>query len=1358
MATEGSTEPNTPRLEKPSPITAGPGASELTSLKSVEDAAILANTRDRYESGHIYTRSGRLLLAVNPYRALPLYTPEVLELYKHSLQPQIELPPHVFAVASSAHLGMMQDMQSQSVIISGESGAGKTETAKILLMYLAAVSSSGGGDLHERVLQTNPIMENFGNARTVWNNNSSRFGKFLTLQFSVSGRMQGAKMDTYLLEKSRITSQLPDEQNYHVMYLVAANLPEAKRREYGMDSWETFAYLNVRDKRRVEWDQFPSTWDQLQAAMNTIPTVTQHTDGVWKVIAAILHLGNAKFKGTGDDDAIFVDGGAIAHAAKLLGCVTDQLTKAICTLNIKAGLDWIAKPNTTRYSQSSKDALAKALYSRVFDRLVERINESLIFGGESRYFIGAVDIFGFECFPRNSLEQLCINFANEKLQRMFTETVFESVIAEYKREGIDVRDITFEDNTEVVKLVEDSPSGLLTLLSEECFFPNGSDEGWLLKIKQAHGNVKKPHPNFDGNVKESKTSFTVIHYPGKVTYDAIGFLEKNKDPLSQDVKVLMQYSDDEFVAGLFADKPGPGGKMIFKSAKFTGVIDSFRKSLNDLVSTLKQTKTHFIRCVKPNEKKQPNLFVDDVMKRQLYTSGVVQAVRATRQGFPDHLLFDELVGRFALIVDKDALVRCFGSEAQRQRLAELRMKADKGSISPSDEQELKRAVAGVQERAKPAVTSMLEKAKVPDVKYRLGKTKVFLGLSFERKTAKKKREEAEKKKADEEAAAAAAAAAAAPSAPVSAPSAARTASLENVTLEERRSSLESDVGLIAMSGDTFAGKLQNFQQDVADGTVADSDMMNVAVVSDIGWKTGQEPSSEDVWAQYDFKCAVSDVLEYAEYLGMDIKEDAHLLWIADEALQAPEPQGWEQRLDPKGGVYYYHPTTGMSLNQHPLDHHYQQFYMQMKAQYDAMYQSNKGKNQQMAAATALPISPPPEAAPEAAPESSPDTTPKKKKSMFGLLGLGGSKKPPGPTEEMFQLTVDLLRQQDGLGIGLTLDNIIVEVEPGGSVAAQGDLRYGDQIVQVDGIPLQGRMLKDVIVPRKMHQLVVRYTRVSTQPTSPRRVRSKRIELDPGSAPRRIEELDVVITREASSNRLGFGIDQMNTVVEVDPNGPVASKLQVGDKIIAVDGELLNFRKFVEVVSPNPSIKLRIARLRAANVPASGTKSKKEQLFGQSKAKKKKAAQAAAQAAVDQAIAGQSSSQLARQKPRAAMPALREVKLVKESEETKIGAVFHRLDDAFDKSFFNVEGSSVQPIIKKVDPGSMAEMAGLVPGDIVLSVNGVSGLSNFQVVEMLRKGQGVFTLVVISGRQVQSSLVAQNTQPQQQQPVPAAAAR
>lgn len=911
-------------------------------------------------------------------------------------------------------------------------------------------------------------------------------------------------------------------------------------------------------------------------------------------------------------------------------------------------------------------------------------------------------------------------------------------------------------------------------------------------------------------MKESKTAFTVMHYPGKVTYDSVGFLEKNKDPLSQDVKVLMQYSDDEFVASLFAEQ-AVSGRAQFKSAKFVGVIDAFRKSLNELVSMLKGTKTHFIRCVKPNEKKQANTFIDDVMQRQLYTSGVVQAVKATRSGFPDHLTFDELLGRFSQILGcvgtgrgggKDAVsamlraANVTGSQyrlgktkvflgvgvldaLEQARMAFLAMKAvamqqvarmymarsklrnlrKEAERKKREEEERERSRREAEARKLEEERQRREaedkaraeeeaKAKEAEEKERQERFRRARQLSFERKTAKKKREEAERKRADEEAAAAAMEAEAL-NATQGVVAAARS-SIESMKKEDRKPATEQDVGLNAGAQDQFASKLQTFQQDMADGTAPDQDMMNVAVVSDIGWKTGQELTSEDVWAQYDFKCAVSDVLEYAEYLGMDIKEDAHLLWIADEALQAPEPQGWEQRLDPKGGVYYYHPTTGMSLNQHPLDHHYQQFYMQMKAQYDAMYQSNKGATTVQTAATpgldasleapSTPHGPPLVASPSSV------STDKKKKGMFGSI-FGGSKKPVGPTEEMYQLTVDLLRQQDGLGIGLTLDNIIVEVEPGGSVAAQGDLRYGDQIVQVDGIPLQGRMLKDVIVPRKMHQLVVRYSRVSTQHVSPRRIRSKRIEADAGAAPRRIEEIDVLITREPSTGRLGFGIDQMNTVVEVDPKGPVAFKLQVGDKIVAVDGELLNFRKFVEIVGPTPSIKLRIARLRAATSTATSAKSKREQMFGQSRKSKKKAAaacaSAAAVAAAEVAARGQASSGYGSDsiKPKAAMPALREVKLLKDTEETKIGAVFHRLDDAFDKSFFNVEGSSVQPIIKKVDPGSMAENAGLVPGDIVLSVNGVSGLSNFQVVEMLRKGQGVFTLVVISGRQVQSSLVS-----------------
>ena len=251
-------------------------------------------------------------------------------------------------------------------------------------------------------------------------------------------------MNTYLLEKSRITSQLADEQNYHVMYMVAGCLPDKVRRAYEMPAWEQFSYLNVRDKKKVEWEEFPTTFKELEDAMATIPTVKPYAETAWKILAAILHLGNAKFKGSGEDDAIFDSGPSLGIVSRLLGCETEQLNKAVCTLNIKAGLDWIAKPNTTTYAQSAKDALSKALYSRLFDKLVENINESLMFGGDTRFFIGAVDIFGFECFPRNSLEQLCINFANEKLQRMFTEAVFESVLAEYTKEGIDVGGMSFE--------------------------------------------------------------------------------------------------------------------------------------------------------------------------------------------------------------------------------------------------------------------------------------------------------------------------------------------------------------------------------------------------------------------------------------------------------------------------------------------------------------------------------------------------------------------------------------------------------------------------------------------------------------------------------------------------------------------------------------------------------------------------------------------------------------------------------------------------------------------------------------------------------------------------------------------------
>ena len=917
-------------------------------------------------------------------------------------------------------------------------------------------------------------------------------------------------------------------------------------------------------------------------------------------------------------------------------------------------------------------------------------------------------IFGFESFARNSLEQLCINFANEKLQRMFTEAVFESVLAEYKKEGIDVGLMTFEDNSPVVKLIEDSPSGLLTLLSEECFFPNGSDAGWLGKIKETH----KKHPKFSEDRKD-KDSFTVEHYPGKVTYDSKGFLVKNKDPLSQDVIVLMQFSDDEMVSNLFKEKADPSGQKRFKSAKFVGVIDSFRTSLTQLLTTLNKTKTHFIRCVKPNEHKKSNDYNNDVMLRQLYTSGVVQAVNSTRKGFPDHLTFEELLNRFTLVIPKGApgsgakgvkemleaakvdtakyrigKTKVFLGVGVLDRLEQVRLEflaskavqmqilarayiAKKKVRALIQERERKRKIEEEKKRKEEEEKRRIEeerlrkikeeeekkaeeerKAKEAEEKDRQERFRRARQLSFERKTAKKKREEAEKKKADAEAEEKKKEAAA--------PKPSSDAEPQSPRKSEQQTKDEEQVA----PSDEFAKKLENFQQDVAEGnSVSNPEMMNVAVVSDIGWKNAQGENAEtDVWAQYDFKCAVSDVLEYAEYLGMDIKEDAHLLWIADEALQAPEPQGWEQRLDPKGGVYYYHPTTGMSLNQHPLDHHYQQFYLQMKAQYDAMYQGNTAAAN---AGPALEQSEPEPVAPVPMASMPEDDGKKGKKAgMFGLFGGGKAAAKAGSqaTEELWQLSVDLQRQTDGLGIGLTLDNIIVEVEPGGSVHAQGELKYGDQIVSVDGNMLtvdgNARMLKDVIVPKRVHQLVVRYSRMSTQPPSPRRVRARKVELAAGSAPRRIEEVDVTITREASSGRLGFGIDAMNTVVEVDAHGPVAGKLKVGDKILAVDDSMLNYKKFVEVVGPGDTHKLRVARLRAATMDGSSgsSKTKREQMF--SMTKKSKNRRSASKSTRESASMPSDRNERPQESQKTAppgMPAFREVKLLKTSDDTKIGA-------------------------------------------------------------------------------------------------------
>ena len=488
----------------------------------------------------------------------------------------------------------------------------------------------------------------------------------------------------------------------------------------------------------------------------------------------------------------------------------------------------------------------------------------------------------------------------------------------YTREGIDVGGMTFEDNSEVVALIEATPNGLLPLLGEECFFPNASDASWLLKIKQAH----KKHPCFSED-RQNKDAFTISHYPGKVTYESKGFLMKNKDPLSQDLKVLMQFSDDEFVADIFKEEEQPGKR--FKSAKFVGVIDNFRKSLTALVATLGDTKTHFIRCVKPNEVKKPHTFVESVMMRQLYTSGVVQAVAATRKGFPDHLTFDELLNRFILVVPGGGknkgktgvadLLKAAGVDTKHYRIghtkvflgvgvldkleqARMNFIAEKAVMmqglarmhiakqklralkkAKAEEERKKREAEEEKRKAEEAKKRAEEEArkkkeeeerikaeeeaakkKEAEEKDRQERFRRARQLSFERKTAKKKREEKEKKQKAEEEAAAAKEAAAMSGSVAAAKAALDGKSSENLLVKRSSSVVDEE----QKPSEEYVKKLEAFKQDVAEGNVqGNSEMMNVAVVSDIGWKnaTGADPTPEDVWAQYDFKCAVSDVLE-----------------------------------------------------------------------------------------------------------------------------------------------------------------------------------------------------------------------------------------------------------------------------------------------------------------------------------------------------------------------------------------------------------------------------------------------------------------------------------------------------------------
>ncbi|WCJ29303.1 myosin putative [Euphorbia peplus] len=621
------------------------GVDDMTKLTYLHEPGVLYNLHRRYALNDIYTYTGSILIAVNPFTKLPhLYNLHMMEQYNGA--PFGELSPHVFAVADASYRAMMSDCKSQSILVSGESGAGKTETTKLIMQYLTYVGGRAADDdrsVEQQVLESNPLLEAFGNARTVRNDNSSRFGKFVEIQFDKNGRISGAAIRTYLLERSRVVQITDPERNYHCFYQLCASGRDAEK--YDLDHPSHFHYLNQSKTYDLEGVSNAEEYVKTRRAMDIVGISQEDQEAIFRTLAAILHLGNIEFSpGKEYDSSTVKDQKSSFHmqmAAKLFMCDANLLLATLCTRTIQTREGNIVKALDCNAAVASRDALAKTVYARMFDWLVDKINRSVGQDQTSQIQIGVLDIYGFECFKNNSFEQFCINFANEKLQQHFNEHVFKMEQEEYRKEEINWSYIEFIDNQDVLDLIEKKPIGIIALLDEACMFPKSTHETFSTKLFQnfrSHSRLEK--------AKFSETDFTLSHYAGKVTYQTNTFIDKNRDYIVVEHCNLLSSSKCPFVAGLF---PSPPEESSRSSYKFSSVSSRFKQQLQALMETLSSTEPHYVRCVKPNSFNRPQKFENPSVLHQLRCGGVLEAVRISLAGYPTRRTFSEFVDRFGLL-------------------------------------------------------------------------------------------------------------------------------------------------------------------------------------------------------------------------------------------------------------------------------------------------------------------------------------------------------------------------------------------------------------------------------------------------------------------------------------------------------------------------------------------------------------------------------------------------------------------------------------------------------------------------------------------------------------------------------------
>jgi hypothetical protein len=646
-------------------------APDMVKLGDLHEAALLHNLRLRFSSDDIFTFIGPILVACNPYKRLPIFTPEFIQRY-HSANAAEILPPHVYGLANNTYVNMLRDGEDQSVVISGESGAGKTEETKMCLEFLAAVASDDRATTRpeQLLLKSSPILEAMGNAKTIRNNNSSRFGKYMQIRFNRRGKIMGGSIIKYLLEKGRVVRPAAGERNYHIFYLMSFLLKE-ERAALSYATPEKFRFCSAGGVTTVEGIDDESEMADFREAWDTMGVDEEEVQSLYRVIAAVLHLGNLTF-GTGDDGHAVVKlkgNGPLSTVAELFESKADELERTLTVRSMQSGgrnSEVVRIPLTAEQAVESQEGLAKAAYSRVFDWVVGRLNRAVESppGEVTRNTIGVLDIFGFEIFEENSFEQLCINLANEKLQGHFNNHIFKLEMQVYAAEGLDLTKISFVDNQPIIDLIERKPSGLFPMIDDECFVPQGDDASLLGKLQDMHKTNEywiKP-PRAKSKADELKLPFIVQHYAGRVRYSARGFLTKNRDLLHPDLESYMASSASSFVRALFPASEGPP-----KRGRAPTLGGQFRTSLSELYVKLTSTAPHFIKCVKTNELKRANMFSSKYCLQQVEYLGLLEVVRIRRQGYPVRRTPENFVQRYAMLDEAcpreaGALLQSVGAE------------------------------------------------------------------------------------------------------------------------------------------------------------------------------------------------------------------------------------------------------------------------------------------------------------------------------------------------------------------------------------------------------------------------------------------------------------------------------------------------------------------------------------------------------------------------------------------------------------------------------------------------------------------------------------------------------------------------